>query len=201
MSTPPPRRTVLLSFRFLGPALVGSLTMALVSAFGPPAAQVAVLGALVSILGGLFLGYLEQEEERDRRRTEVLETLAVPLALAAHPDLAAHHRAFGAALTALADRPDPVLRDIAAVKLASVNAQLAALAAGTAVFAGTETWRTVYDQLLASPDLTEYRSVAWVRTADYWQDRPGRQSLAANFAAAHRGLLIERVVILPATNW
>ena len=109
---------MLISFRFLGPVLSGPLTMALVSAFGPPAAQVAVLGSLVSILGGLFLGYLEQEVERDRRRTEVLETLAV----------------------------------------------------------------------------------AWVWTAGYWQNRPGRQSLATNFAA-HHGLLIEWVVILPAALW
>ena len=34
--------------------------------------------------------------------------------------------ASGTSFAALADRPDPVLRDIAAVKLASVNAQLAA---------------------------------------------------------------------------
>jgi len=59
---------VLLSFRFIGTALMGSLAMALVAAFGPLPAQVAVLGALVSILAGLFLSYLEQEEERDRRR-------------------------------------------------------------------------------------------------------------------------------------
>lgn len=201
MSDRPPRRTVLLSFQFLGPALVGSLVMGLVAAFGPPAAQLAALGSLVSILAGLFVGYLGQEADRDRRRADLLETLGVPLALADRPELAAHHRAVGTALTALAAHPDPVLHAIAAVKLLSVRAQLADLAAGTAVFAGTEAWRAVYDQLLASPDLREYRSVAWVRTADYWRDAPGRQSMAANFTAAHRGLLIERVLILPAALW
>src|SRR5207244_9198178 len=81
------RRPVLLTFKFVGTALVGSLVMALVSAFAPPAAQVAVLGALVSILGGLFVSYLAQEEERDRRRVEVIERLAVPLSLASEDDL------------------------------------------------------------------------------------------------------------------
>ncbi|MBX9623410.1 MAG: hypothetical protein K2X82_06310 [Gemmataceae bacterium] len=197
----PPRRPVLLSFRFAGPALAGSLIMGLVSALAPPAAQVAVLGALVSILGGLFFAYLGQEEDRDRRRAELLERLAVPLALAPEHDLYDGYLTFCRALTELARRDDPALREIAALKLAAVNAQLDALAAGTAVFAGTEGWRTVYEKLLASPDVREYRSVAWARAADYWQDPPGRQSLKANFAAADRGVFIERVIILPEALW
>ncbi|MBX9578821.1 MAG: hypothetical protein K2X87_00800 [Gemmataceae bacterium] len=199
--TTPPRRPVLLSFRFAGPALVGSLVMGLVSAFAPPAAQVAVLGALVSILAGLFFAYLEQEDDRDRRRAELLERLAVPLAHAPEHDLYDGYLAFCRALTELARRDDPALREIAALKLAAVNAQLDALAAGTAVFAGTEAWRTVYEKLLASPDVREYRSVAWARAADYWQDPPGRQSLRANLAAADRGVFIERVIILSDALW
>ena len=160
------RRSVLFSFRFIGTALVGSLTMALVSAFAPPAAQLAVLGALVSILGGLFVSYLAQEEERDRQRAEAIERLAVPLSLASEDDLYPHYLTYCRALTALAAQTDPVLREIAALKLASVNAQIETLAAGTVVFAGTETWRAVYEQLLGSANILEYRSVAWVRSAD-----------------------------------
>jgi hypothetical protein len=197
----PPRRSVLFSFRFLGTALVGSLTAALVSAFAPLPAQVAVLGALVSILGGLFVSYLAQEEGRDRRRTEAIERLAVPLALAPEEDLYPHYLAYCRALTDLAAQTDPVLREIAALKLASVNTQIGLIAAGTVVFAGTETWRAVYEQLLAGVTLREYRSVAWVRSADYWQDAPGRQSIRANFEAAHRGVLIERIVVLPDALW
>ena len=59
-------RSVLLSFKFLGTALVGSLTMALVSTFAPLPAQIAVLGACVSILAGLFVAYVEQEDQRER---------------------------------------------------------------------------------------------------------------------------------------
>lgn len=153
------------------------------------------------MLGGLFLSYLEQEEARDRRRTEVLERLAVPLALAPEGDLYPQYLAFCRALTALAAQTDPVLREIAAVKLASVNAQIASLAAGTVVFSGTETWRAVYERLLAAGAIREYRSVAWVRSPDYWRDAPGRQSLRANFDAAHRGVLVERIAILPDALW
>jgi hypothetical protein len=101
----------------------------------------------------------------------------------------------------LAGQPDPLLREIAALKLASVNAQIITIAAGTVVFEGTETWRTVYEQLLAGGTIREYRSVAWVRSADYWQDAPGRQSMRANFVAVHNRVLIERIVVLPEAIW
>ena len=202
MPAPPLRpRPVLLSFRFVGPALVGSLTMALVSAFAPVDVQVAVLGAFVSILGGLFLSYVEQTGERERRQTEVLESLSVPVALARDPELFAEYTAYCRVLTDLADMTDPLLRETAVLKLASVNAQLAPLSAGRVVFAGTEGWRTVYEKLLASPDIKEYRSVALVRGRDYWQDAPGRQSMRANYDAVVRGVLVERVVILRDELW
>ena len=76
------RRSALLSFQFLGTSLVGSLIMTLVGVFAPPAAQIAILGAFVSVLGGLFLAYVGQEADREQRRTEQLERLTVPLTLA-----------------------------------------------------------------------------------------------------------------------
>ena len=74
----PETRSVLFSFKFVGIALAGSLTMALVATFAPVPAQVAVLGACVSILAGLFVAYAEQEEARERRRAELLERLRIP---------------------------------------------------------------------------------------------------------------------------
>ena len=201
LSPPNQRRSVLLSFKFFGTALVGSLTMALVCAFGPAPAQLAVLGAFISILGGLFISYLDQEEDRERRRNEVLERLAVPLTLAPENELYAQYLAFCKTLTDLAEQTDPLLREIAALKLVSVNNQIESLANGTVVFAGTETWRAVYEVLLAGSDLREYQSAAWVRSLDYWQDPPGRQSMKANFEAAHLGVLVERIVILRDDLW
>jgi hypothetical protein len=195
------RRSVIFSFRFLGTALIGSLVMALVCTFGPPPAQLAILGALLSILAGLFLSYLEQEDERDRRRSDMLQRLATPLTLAPEHDLYDHYVALCQALIQLATRMEPILREIAALKLAAVGREITALADGTVVFSGTEAWRTVYDKLLQSADIREYQSVAWVRSKDYWQDLPGQQSIQANFSAVKRGLLIERTVILPDEFW
>lgn len=198
METP---RSPLLTFQFLGTSLVGSLVTALVTVFAPPAAQVAVLGSFVSILGGLFLAYMGQEAERERRRAEQLERLTVPLTLAPEHDLFEQYLAVCRALTELASQDDPILKEFAGLKLASLAEQVRGLAGGVIEFSATETWRTVYEKLLKSADLREYRSVAWVRAKGYWQDQPGRQSMAANFEAAHRGVLIERVIILRDDLW
>jgi hypothetical protein len=51
--------------------------MALVAAFGPSEAQLGMLGALVSILAGVFLSYADQDEERERRQMELLEVTSL----------------------------------------------------------------------------------------------------------------------------
>lgn len=198
---PPTGRPVFFSFKFLGTSLAGSLAMALVSAFAPPPAQLAAVGAAVSVLAGLFVAYLGQEEERERRRNDLFEALRVPVTLAPEHDLFDQYSAFARALADLAGQEDPVLREFSLLKLATVVEQVRSLAGGCVVFTGTETWRTVYERLLESPGLDVYLSVAWVKTKDYWQDAPGRQSMRLNFELAGRGLPIERVVILRGDLW
>jgi hypothetical protein len=200
------RRSVLLSFKFIGASLVGSLTLALVCTFAPPAAQIAVLGAYVSTLVGLFVSYVEQEDDRERRRAELLGQFRVPLALAPHHDLFDQYTALTRALTDLAGQTDPVLRQHALLQLSVIAEQVRSLAAGKIVFTATETWRIAYEQLLQSPGLAFYKSVAWVKTKDYWQDQPGRQAMRLNHDLARRGLSIDRILILrgdlwPATEW
>ncbi len=198
---PPPRRSVLLSFRFLGVAIAGSTLMALVSTFGPLPAQLGILGAFVSILGGLFFSYLGQEEQRERDRAEAIQSLSVPLALSADRELYQQYQKICRSMTALAKRSDAILRRVALLKFASVADQLDSLAEGRIVFAVTEGWRTVYEQLLNDPDIRQYRSVAWVRTPAYWQDEPGQHSMQVNYEAVQRGVLIERIILLRDELW
>jgi hypothetical protein len=82
--------------------IVGSLAMAFAAAFGPPPVQVGMLGALVSTLAGLFFSYMEQDEERERRQTELLTRLSVPVALAADRELFTEYIGICDALSELA---------------------------------------------------------------------------------------------------
>src|SRR3954452_13920521 len=93
-------KSVLWNFKFVGIALAGALTCALVSAFAPEPAQIAVLGSTVSILAGLFVAYVEQEDAREKSRFDLLGTLRVPLALATDADLFDRFAAFGESLVA-----------------------------------------------------------------------------------------------------
>ena len=197
----PPRYSVLWSFKFLSISLIGALSMALVAIFAPLPAQIAVLGTLLSIFAGLLVASMEQEERRGRRRSALLEKLQVPIALAPEHELFDFYQLFSESLAALADQRDSVLRHFALVKLASIAEQLKTLSGGKIVFSSTETWRTVYEQLLQSAELKTYLSAAWVKTKDYWQDQPGRSSTLLNFELAARGLLIERIVILRDPLW
>lgn len=99
--------------------LIGSFTMALVATFAPLTAQLGVLGAFSSILGGLFIGYVPQEEDRDRWCVEIFDRIAISLSLALEEGLHLLYLAYCESLTALAKKTDPLLREIAARKLAS----------------------------------------------------------------------------------
>jgi hypothetical protein len=196
-----PTRSPLLSFPFLATSILGGTVMGLVGIYGNLPTQIAVLGVWVSVLGGLFLEFVGRDEERDRTRSEALQRLGVPLALTSDPELFAHHRTLSELLLKLLPLDDPVLRDITWGELAGMAERLEHLARGEVDYVGTEAWRTVYDRVLTSPGVSRYRSVAWVRTRDYWQDAPARKSLRANYLFVAQGGALERIVILADGLW
>jgi hypothetical protein len=71
------------------------------------------------------------------------------------------------ALLGVSRHNDPLYREIALEQLDRVVARTAEIAAGTLVFEGTEAWRIVYERLLRSFGLYQYRSVAWIKNAEY----------------------------------
>lgn len=175
--------------------------MALVAVLGDMASQIALLGSYMSIIAGLIVSYVEQDDERERRRHELLRMVSVPVTLARERTLLSHYRSYSEALEKMADQTDSILRQFVMLKLANIGEQLQMLADGTIIFSDTEAWRTIYDQFLRSPDITKYWSVAWVKSAEYWQDQPGKQSLDANFEAVRRGVMIHRLVIISDCLW
>lgn len=96
---------------------------------------------------------------------------------------------------------DPIYRDLAIGRFQQICSEAKAVAAGRIDFAGTQAWRRVYEQLLSSRSIHHYRSVAYARTPNYWQDEPGRQSTRVNLETAKQGLRIERIVIVPDAYW
>ena len=195
------RRSVLLSFRFLGIASAGALTMALVCTFAALPAQVGMLGAWLSILAGLVLAFIQQEDNREKRVAAALQRLRIPMAVAPHERLFEQYGQIADVFGELIRQPDPVLQQFVELKLSSVTEQMKFLARGKIVFSSTESWRTVYEQILRSSQLETYLSVSWVKSDEYWQDQPGRTSMRLNFELLGRGLSIQRIAIIRDECW
>ena len=136
----------------------------------------------------------------ERHVLAALESLYVSFTLADRGLLAVYRR-MARAVMDIGAQPDPLACELASLRLTTMTDEMEELAKGSVVFSGTETWRAAYQKLLVTLRVKSYLSVAWVRTADYWDDIPGRQSMQLNFDLAERGFRIERVHILPANLW
>lgn len=122
------------------------------------------------------------------------------MCLEAWPELAIAQDVIADSLRRLTGQDDPILLDAAVVRLATIQEELRSLAAGRIVFVATEAWRAIYDQLLRSPDVDCYRSVAWMRNEDYWRDTPGQSSMRTNYDRLQE-VSIERILILSDFFW
>jgi len=116
-------------------------------------------------------------------------------------EVACAQQKLGAAVAELANHTDPILQNAIILRLAAIHEELQSLARGKVVFAATEAWRTLYEQILCSPDVKHYRSVAWLKTEDYWRDAPGRRSMALNYELLEQGVSIDRIFILSDFFW
>ena len=112
------------------------------------------------------------------------------------------HLGFMRALQSISCIPDPVFRAAAFKKLDAIYDDLATLGRGTIVFNSTESWRLVYEQLLCSKVVFDYKSVAWIRDVNYWQNEPGQKSLKLCLELIDaQQLSMRRVCILSDEIW
>lgn len=157
--------------------------------------RIACAGAVV-----LFAVLLFRMRVFERRVLTALESIYVSFALADRGLLSVYRRV-ARAIMDIGAQSDPLACELASLRLTAIADEMEELGKGSVVFSGTETWRAAYQKLLLTLKVKSYLSVAWVRTSDYWDDTPGRQSMQLNFDLADRGFRIERVHILPALLW
>lgn len=89
----------------------------------------------------------------------------------------------------------------ALLRIQHVEEQLQLLTQGKLVFDSTETWRTVYEEVLSACPLKRYLSVALVRTEEYWRDTPGDRSVRFNGMLVDYGFYVHRIVIIDDFLW
>lgn len=189
------RRLIATLFASLGCGLIiGWLGVLQSSEFVPLSVVSCGLSLIIAILWDVRRNQISVRNSRS-----LLET---PLILAQDKLLIERYKWLSDSLLRIRWRQDPIYRSVAFEQLDELVGRLREVSEGRITYQGTETWRLVYDQLLKSPGLVEYRSVAWIRTAEYWQDEPGRQSLKANLKLHESGQVnVERITILADALW
>ena len=160
-------------------------------------------GVFALLQGLLLVLVVTGRTARSSQETpEDLSLLELPFALARDVDAFARYKSMSQSLARISRALDPIYRELALESLDDTNRRIHTLADGLLIFEGAETWRLVYERLLRSPGLYQYRSVAWIQSAAYWQDEPGRKSMAVNFELQDSGLVtIERIAIVADELW
>lgn len=153
------------------------------------AAEVSYLLQVACLAGVAYLAITLRKfiTIEDRVRT-------LPKSLACDESIFEIFRQYAEALRRVTQIPDPVFRSAALQQLDSIGQTLQKLGKGILVFENTESWRLVYEQILRSRVVYSYKSVAWVRDANYWQDEPGQKSLRLNWDLnSNQQISIERI--------
>jgi hypothetical protein len=97
---------------------------------------------------------------------------------------------------------DPIHRELLLERIGDLATGMEVMATGSVEFDTTERWRLFYEQLLTSPGLHKYQSVAWVRDDSYWHSEAGLNSIRLNHRLSElQQLTIERIVILSDELW
>lgn len=162
--------------------------------------QLAVVGIGISLLAGWLVGCLGRGNRQVQRACMFATDSRQDLTKQAAPDLDALWE-LTRSLATLRDFADPVLREHVVASTAVLIDEIRRLARGQVVFTNTETWRAAYEKVLSDPGVTEYLSVSWVKSEDYWQDLPGQQSMRLNYDLIGRGMRIERILIIGWNLW
>ena len=181
--------------------IAGGLVFLSIASLTSESTQIALLGSLFSFFAVYLILRLHEDKQERGRWDDVLNTLPVPFALATEPGFFKEYVKIAEAMTNIARHNDLLFHDLSRSRLEAIADEVATLAKGQVVFDATETWRAAYQRVLETMRVKTYYSVAWVRTDNYWNDAPGRQSMRFNYELIERGFRIERVHILPDELW
>jgi hypothetical protein len=188
--------SLLINRRFLATAGGSSFAVVIACALAPLPVQLAVVGVITSVALGILFS---RRENNARIPSDLIQQ---SFFIAKDEELQRHHEKLTRSLAKTVEHGDPLFRSLANKRIAAMASEAEEIAEGAIVYEDTETWRLAYEQLLRSPGLHLYRSVALVTSSAYWQDEPGRQSMRLNYEMAGKGTLsIERTAIIADDLW
>lgn len=220
------RESIIHKYRFQWVGLIISMCVALAGAI--LRAQTQIETGLVMFIGGslvtvtIFLSTLiikgrEDIDEAFRKtigltenefrqnieeiKSNFLKMNEVSQKIAADPVLRDFYYETINPLRAAFETKDEVFREEASNVLREFYMRLEnELSRGTITFRAELFW-PIYQKLLNQDDVKSYKSIAWVRSEDYWTNAAGRAIVDFNYELVTKGKSIERIFILPDKVW
>lgn len=181
------------SIEFWATIIIGGLLLGFALLIGDLKIQVATVGLYVTLLLALVAA--------DIRSVDSMESLMknsqdVGLRIFQDKDIRKFYEDTVQSLCKVFQIRDDIFLSLAASRLKEFKLELATeLSMGTISFRA-EAWRAYYRKILTQPDVTEYISVAYVKSERYWADEAGRNSLQLNYDLLKEGKSIERIFIV-----
>jgi hypothetical protein len=120
-------------------AMLGTIASCLVCLFGSLDVQIAFSGSLISLIAGLLVEAQSLQSQDQLRHFEILDAVGIPSLLPKRTDLYREFLGLRRAFANLIRFENPLLEEVAAVKLASMNQEILALSLGKLQFSRTET--------------------------------------------------------------
>ena len=176
--------------------------MALVCTIAPPAAQLAMIGTLTSIVVGLVLEIIDLENARNERLSQLEALLGISLLIARDSSVFQEFEQIVENIARTTKIDNALFQELALDQIKRIGQVTSDVSRGRIEFNETETWRIAYEQVLRSLPVTHYYSVAYVASNRYWQDEPGKRSLQLNYQLQdEKGLNVERIAIIADSIW
>ncbi len=179
------------------PIAVGSAT-ALAALQGPTWLPLAFIASIAAFQLAIMVSDAKQSPVGEIK-SDIIET---PFLLSHDQRAFELYRRQASALLNVSRRTDIIHRDLALDRIAMLASEAEELGVGRVTFNNTETWRLAYERLLRSPGTSSYHSISVIRTAQYWNEEPGRQSMRLNHELARTSRLsIHRIAIIDDSLW
>lgn len=170
--------------------------MALAYSFGTLTIQISLVGSFVSLLAGILLALMKEVESTARHVHLALSGLTASRSVMSVRELRAAWEVIASAMQNVAESESTLFRQLATERIRAMHREAERMSNSELMYVSTEAWRHAYADVLNQEDVKEYRSVAWIRSLNYWQDQPGQQSLNLNYELVSRGMSVTRLIIL-----
>lgn len=154
-----------------------------------------VLGRTTDRIGSEFRGNVEQIRDGFLKMNEVSQRIATD------PNVRDFYNETINPLCEAFEIKDNVFRELAISVLKEFRSRLEReLSRGTVSFRAESFW-PVYQKLLSQEDIGSYKSIAWVKSEDYWANEAGKFSVDFNYDLLAKGKSIERIFIVRDKVW